>query len=122
MIKHYIWLSPKARQGDFLMAVAGNLDPINLGDYIEGRFLGDVTSRKTPNGTMMLFAFEVVFSSDHNENNTLVTWFAALSANVTKILVPFAASREPVVITPRHMRSAAGHEWYWPEIKELVCE
>ncbi len=119
MIEHFVWLSSKINKGSFLLSLPGQKEPINLGDYIEGRFLGVITKRVRPNGIVTFHTFEVLFSANHNETNTLVTWFASFSDNVPKIFEPFIKSKEPVIMTPRLM-VVKGWEWYWPVVKELV--
>ncbi len=117
MIEHYIWLS--SQQGDFYLAVSGFKEPINLGDYLEGRFLGSEHKIERSNGTIYFYTFEVSFSACHNKDNTMVTLFALPSRTVIEELTTLMASKETITIIPKY-KIFEGYEWYWPHVKELV--
>lgn len=111
----YVMMDSKL--GDFVL-VSETQEKVNIGDYIEGRFLGTGDYRVYDWGTIYLFGFEILFSAVHNEDNTFMTWFSTGSKVIAPRMATFAHLEAVVSITPE-FKTVKQWSWYWPVIKEL---
>ena len=82
--------------GDFFLGLS-LMEEVNLGNYLEGQFLGTKTTIEGPDGIIDVFGFKLTFSGNYKEKVT--AYFLIWSGLVDERILEYVQTESKVVIT-----------------------